>query len=354
MCSYEQTYDVMKCAVKRDRFETIEGWVPMIQRPTDHGGVDGATKIETLTENQLIAELGRLYYLEDVPKVELARRFGISRFKIARMLTKGRERGVIRIEIHEPTMNLVAYSEPLRATLGLPLVRVIESRGEPGHVRDEIGAMGAQVLREIVRPGDVVGMGWGRTVLSVASHLGEPPELTIVQLSGIVPSSTPSSPIERVRSRVEGAGGAVHSISAPLFAGSEERRDKWSADLGYVRHLYEHLDLAIVPIGSWDPPETELRRVFPPAIREQLDEVMPVAEMLGYWFNADGGVVAPEITRMCVTAETQHLSAAPHVVAVASGISKARAILGVARSGLITGLVTDRETAEHLLLLASE
>lgn len=44
---------------------------------------------DSMTEDQLLAELGRLYYLEDVSKVDLGRRFDLSRFKIARMLAKG-------------------------------------------------------------------------------------------------------------------------------------------------------------------------------------------------------------------------------------------------------------------------
>ncbi|GAA1311869.1 sugar-binding domain-containing protein [Brachybacterium tyrofermentans] len=87
-------------------------------------------------------------------------------------------------------------------------------------------------------------------------------------------------------------------------------------------------------------------------MRAQLDDEAPVAEMLGHWFSADGGVVAQDVTRMSVTTEIHQLSAAPHVVAVAAGSEKAQAIMGVARSGLITGLVTDRRAAERMLEIA--
>lgn len=323
---------------------------PFLGEPGDHATARGGA----LTESQLIAEMGRLYYLEDVSKVKLGKMFDLSRFKIARMLAKGREEGTIRIEINEPTMNLPELAEPLKATLGLPLVRVVESRGTPSQVRDAVGAMGAQLMREALEPGDLIGVGWGKTVLSVASQYVDPPELTVVQLSGVVPSSTPASPIERLRAQVENIGGAVHAISAPLFAGSAQRRDSWVAGLGPTRNLYEKLDLAVVGIGAWQPLATELHRVFPPSVKEKLDAVEPIAEILGHWFTAEGGVVATDVTRMCVTTEVHHLSAAPHVLAVASGAEKARAILGVARSGLITGLITDREAAEAMMRIASE
>src|SRR5699024_277063 len=92
-----------------------------------HADRSDAARGDAMTEDQLLAELGRLYFLEDVSKVELGRRFNLSRFKVARMLAKGRERGIIRIEIHEPTQNLPEYADPLKTTLGLPMVRVVET-----------------------------------------------------------------------------------------------------------------------------------------------------------------------------------------------------------------------------------
>lgn len=304
---------------------------------------------DALSESQLIAQLARRYYLEDISKVELAKQFGISRFKIARLLAKGREEGIIRIEILEPTTDLPMFSSPLRDYLGLDLVRVIDSQGEATEIREQLGAMGASVIGELACPGDNVGFTWGRTMLSVASQLTDPPPFTAVQITGEIPSEAPTSPIERLRPRLEAVQGAAHAIKAPLFVGTTSERQTWMDDLTFVRGLFEHLDLAIVSVGSWDPPETQIRDEFPPAVTARIDASGAVGEIAGIWFNADGKVVAPEVTRLCVTLETHHLRHTPHVVAVAAGASKARAIIGAARSGFISGLVTDRDTAQRIL-----
>ncbi|MGP9539140.1 sugar-binding domain-containing protein [Brachybacterium sp. AOP43-C2-M15] len=317
-----------------------------------HAGKDDAAHGDALSGDQLLAELGRLYYLEDVSKVDLGRRFGLSRFKIARMLAKGRERGIVRIEIHEPTQNLPVVADPLKTTLGLPLVRVVESKGSPVQVRDAVGLMGAQLLRESLEGGDVVGMGGGRTMHALGAQIQEPPAVTLVQLVGALPSTSPTAPLDELRPRVEGAGGSVHTFGAPLFAGSVQRRDSWTSQMSAVRELYDGLDLAVVGIGAWGSARSVLRTAYPPAVCTRIDDEGPVAEMLGHWFTADGAVVAQDVTRMSVTTEIHQLSAAPHVVAVAAGADKAKAILGVARSGLITGLITDRQAAERMLEIA--
>jgi len=317
-----------------------------------HADRSDAARGDAMTEDQLLAELGRLYFLEDVSKVELGRRFDLSRFKVARMLAKGRERGIIRIEIHEPTQNLPEYADPLKTTLGLPMVRVVETDRSSAEVRDTVAQMAAQLLRESWEEGDVVGMGGGRTLHALGGHVVEAPALTVVQLVGVLPSSDQVAPLAQLRSSIETAGGNIHTFGTPLFAGSIQRRDSWTSQLGAVRELYDRLDLAVVGIGAWGPEDSVLREAYPPAVRSRLDDAGPVAEMLGHWFTADGGVVAQDITRMSITTEIPQLSAAPHVIAVAAGEGKAEAIMGVARSGLITGLVTDREAAARMLQLA--
>lgn len=218
-----------------------------------HSDQDDAARSDAMTEDQLLAELGRLYFLEDVSKVDLGRRFDLSRFKVARMLAKARERGIIRIEIHEPTQNLPEYADPLKTTLGLPMVRVVETDGSPARVRDTVSQMAAQLLRESWEEGDVVGMGGGRTLHSLGSHFMGTPALTVVQLVGVLPSSAQMAPLEQLRPGVEAAGGSVHAFGTPLFAGSAQRRDSWVSQLSDVRELYDRLDLAVVGIGAWGP-----------------------------------------------------------------------------------------------------
>ena len=273
-----------------------------------------------LPEPQLIASLARRHYLEDVSKVQLAKEFGISRFRIARLLAKGREEGIIRLEIIDPSTDLPMLSEPLASHLGLRYVRVIGSNGTDTDVRTQLGSMGAQLLGELVKPGDNLGLGWGRTVAEVAKNLRHLPPITVIQISGALAAAHASSPIDNIREAVLSANGYIHD-----------------------------LDTALVSIGSWEHKETQLYREFPPSVRARLDQVKPAGELAGIWFDETGKVLAPEVTRMCMTLETHHLSQTPRVIAVAAGAKKVSAILGAARTGLITGLVTDRDTAEALL-----
>src|SRR5947207_13927115 len=51
-------------------------------------------------EALLTARLARRYYIDGVSKSDIAEEFGLSRFKVARMLEKARSSGLVRIELH--------------------------------------------------------------------------------------------------------------------------------------------------------------------------------------------------------------------------------------------------------------
>ena len=48
------------------------------------------------------AVIARRYYLEGRTRVEIAEEFGLSRFKVARMLEEALESGMVEITIHDP------------------------------------------------------------------------------------------------------------------------------------------------------------------------------------------------------------------------------------------------------------
>lgn len=305
--------------------------------------------LDSLNRSQLIAYLARRHYLEGVSKVDLAEQTHLSRFKIARLLEEGYQRGIIRIQILEPTTNLPMYSEPLRAHLNLEEVRVIDSTVTGSTQRQQVGAMGAEFVHSILTPSQILGFAWGRTTHSAAEQLAKLPAITAIQLTGSIVDEGSQSPIDAMRSEVELAGGSAHAVLAPLYVGPHVEQEKASSDLNYLLGLYDHVDIAVLSIGSWNPPTSQLRRVLPIPLRDRLDAAQPAAELAGIWFDDDGKIICPEVTRQCITVTPHQLRKTPKVVALATGDAKIEAIYAVAKSGLITSLITDRYSAECLL-----
>ena len=71
--------------------------------------------------------MARRFYLEGKSKIQIAEEFGVSRFKVARVLETALERDLVRIEIRVPAELDAERSDALRARYGLRHAVVVES-----------------------------------------------------------------------------------------------------------------------------------------------------------------------------------------------------------------------------------
>src|SRR3712207_6818646 len=144
------------------------------------GKMDAVDKTLPVLERARLAAIARRYFLEQRSKVEIAEEFGLSRFKVARMLEQARELGIVRIQIEETAPIDDALSAALVEHFGLHQAVVVDSEpGDDRSLRARIGEAGAGVLTRSLAPGDVLGLAWGRTLTAMIEALPGLPEVSV-------------------------------------------------------------------------------------------------------------------------------------------------------------------------------
>ena len=143
----------------------------------------------------LLADVARRFYLLDETKSQIADALGISRFKVARLLTEAKETGVATIEIHDGSPISPNLAPCLRDHLKLKDVIITPSCRDMDTERDSMGRAGARYLCDRLHEGQVVGFSWGRTLMPIATHVHDMPRATFVQLTGVVGNNPSQSPI---------------------------------------------------------------------------------------------------------------------------------------------------------------
>ena len=116
------------------------------------------------------AVIARRYYLEGRTRIQIAEEFGLSRFKVARMLDEALESGMVEITIHNPGSIDVDLSTALQRRYGLR-ARLRRRRPMPSNTADRVEAVAkamAELLQSILRDGDVIGVDCGRTLTHIA------------------------------------------------------------------------------------------------------------------------------------------------------------------------------------------
>lgn len=297
--------------------------------------------------------MARRYYLEDRSKTEIAEEFGVSRFRVSRILDRARATGLVRIEISLPSAIDADLSVQLRRTFGLHYAIVVTTPSEPAELlRTNLGQVAASLLAEVVVEGDVLGIGWGRSLTAMTAALESLPRCTIVQLTGAIGSADVlESSIEMVRRVAAASGGPAYPIYAPLVVDTPEtagaiRRQPQVAE---AFRLFDRLTKAVVAIGSWDPPDSQLRNGVDEFEREAMRSLGVRAEICSTLVADDGHAVPAELTDRQIAISGNQLRNIPEVIAVAGGRAKAEAIRAVLKGGYITSLVTDASVAGLLL-----
>ncbi len=305
----------------------------------------------TVEERSRLLSVARRFYIDDQSKIEIAADLGISRFKVARMLELARAHGLVTIRLNDDGALDGDLSQHLAQHLGLAEVVVVHANGDAEHVRRRVATAGAEFLSSTLRDGETLGMAWGRTLSALTESLPRLPRMSIVQLTGAAGSDLGQSPVELVRLLAQNSGGSAHPIFAPLVVETAEiaRSLRQQPDIARAIAMFADVTTALVSVGSWNPPDSQLYEFLPQADRDDLVARGVIAEVSATLLSADGDEIADDFADRTIAVTSAQLRAIPRVLAVAAGTRKVGAVAAVAQAGLITGLVVDHSLAEALL-----
>jgi len=301
----------------------------------------------------LTATVARRYYLDDRSKVEIAEEFGLSRFKVARLLDSARASGLVQIEIGYPGGIDVQRSSRLQEAYRLRHAIVIDSNDDhAAALRRRLGEAAAQLLTEVVTSGDVLGLAWARSVSAMAGALIRLPAIPVVQLTGALsrPDADDSS-IEVVRKVARVSGGPAYFFYAPLIVGDAgtARALRRQPEVARAFDQLPSVTKAVVGIGLCEPGQSTVYDALDEREQQVLRRLGVCADISGILLKADGGPVHAELSDRIIGVNAAQLRPVPEVLAIAYGQAKAPAVRAALTSGLVNALVTDAALADVLL-----
>lgn len=307
------------------------------------------------SHEELLARVGRDYYLRNRSKVDIATSYGVSRFQVARMLDEARLSGIVDIEVHFPAALSTAGTDRLERLLGVRHVVVTDGAAEEGQVREILSRAAAEEITREARAGATIGISWSRTLDIASRHVEKLPKCDIVQLAGALPSAGSNS-LEIIQRLGHLSGGRTWPLWAPLVVedvstASGLRRQPEIAD---ALAKADSLDLAVVAIGAWKSNLSTVWERVDNKVRTEATRAGAVAECSGRLLDIDGLPVASELDVRVIAVTVEQLKRTPRVIAVAQGAARADAVRAAAKAGFITTLIVDEALASALTAAMDE
>ncbi len=308
----------------------------------------------------LLARVAKLYYLDDLSQNEIAAQVGISRSAISRILTEARRLGIVEIRIHQPLQRDDRIEQALMERFGLQQAAVVNTGAniKLSESLQIVGEMAATLLAQRLPEIAVLGISWGTAVAATVDALPvlHLPELQVVQIIGAAGSTTnmtdtPDLAVWAARK----LGSQFRVLSAPMFVENAVVAGSLLTNrtVAEALDLASKADVALVGIGGIDPTINSVIRAGY-ATREYIEMLRSqgvVGDVCGLYFNLAGDVMDIELHERRIGISQQWLTSHhKQVIGVAVGEAKIPAILGALNGRLIGTLVTDRSTAECLLV----
>ncbi|MGX1267325.1 sugar-binding transcriptional regulator [Streptomyces phaeoluteigriseus] len=309
----------------------------------------------------LAAAVARRFYLEQRSKVEIAKEFGISRFKVARLLDAAVAHDIVRIDITVPAEVDVPLGRALTERFGLRHGIVVNlGRGEgrtasPADQRQSgrwLGTAAARLLSEIAEEGDVIGLDGSHAVDALSESVTRLPLCDVVQLTGVHGRDLAhDAAITAVRRTAAAGGGRAFPLHTPFLLPDAATAAVLRSQPATAETLdrFGLVTKAVVGIGAWDAPHSPVYGALSEPEREKLRAAGACAEVAGHVLDAVGRVMPTELSARTIAVGAAELRGVAELVGVTAGESGIGAVRAVLRSGLLTGVVTDAATARRLL-----
>jgi DNA-binding transcriptional regulator LsrR (DeoR family) len=300
----------------------------------------------------LTATVARRYYLEGVSKSDIAAEIGVSRFKVARMLDWARATGLVRIELDTRGEIDLDLSVRVRAAHGLRHCVVIDApEDDETLLRASLGRAAAELLTEIVEPGDVLGLAWARSLMAMRTSLTRLPACDVVQLTGALSLPADDSSIELVRDLARRSNGQGFVYYAPMVLpdAATARVLRTQPDIARAIERYPDVTKAVIGVGAWQQGLSTVVGALTEQERREIYGLGVRGELSGVQIDGDGNPVVTPLTDRLIGIDATQLHAVPDVIAVAYGTAKVDAVRAGIRGGFITSLVTHAAMASGLL-----
>src|SRR4051794_32118341 len=301
----------------------------------------------------LTASVARRYYLDGRSKVEIAEEFGLSRFKVARLIDAARDSGLVRIEIHHQGEIDVNLSAHVQDRFGLQHAIIVDTPDDHAEsLRQHLGRAAAELLSEVITPRDVLGLAWARSVSAMAKSLPRLPGIPVVQLTGALslPNDDDCS-VDAVRDVARASGGRAYVFYAPFTVpdATTARALRQQPEVARAFGQLPSVTKAVAGVGLWECGQSTLYDASTESDRRALRDLGVCADISGVFVSAQGDPVPTDLAERMIAISAEEMRAIPEVIVIPYGVRKAPAVFAALRSGLVGGIVTHTTLAEAVL-----
>lgn len=312
-------------------------------------------------DDDLLVQAAWHYYVSGENQGEVAKRLGISRFKVTRLLGEARDLGIVQVSVRARCSETLRLGKEIAESYGLvqclvtPPLHVSAAVLDEERARHAVGVLAAQFLaRRLGSAAEMtVGLGWGRTVAAMVDcfPIINCQGARFVSLMGSLSRTGRTNPFEVVHRLAAACGAEAYVLPAPFIADSgKDYRVIMSQRL--VREalsLGRSAQLLVASFGECSRhSQIGLQGLLDGREIDALMRAGAIGDILGKFFDESGRFISNAANERTPGLSVEDMRAGELVV-LAAGLSKLKALRALLASRLVKHLIVDGDLAMALL-----
>ena len=309
---------------------------------------------------RMITKVARLYHTRGMRQTEIAESLGISQARVSRLLSAAEENSIVRTVVVVPDGLYGDLEDELEKQFGLLEVHVVDAVGsDESTMVSDLGHAVSSVMEVLPLEAKVIGFtSWSRSLREFAANmrpLQKSSATAVVEmLGGVGPPSVQHEATLATERLARSTGSAPMFLRAPGVVASAEVREAVLNQDSHAQAALKELDtmdIALVGIGHCEivPPLVAGDNFFSEQQFEMSRKLGAVGQVNLRFINEKGEPIESELDELVIGVTLDQLKKTPRRIGVAGGPSKYDAIYAAVVGGWVNVLVTDVDTARHLL-----
>jgi deoxyribonucleoside regulator len=306
-------------------------------------------------ELKLLSKIARLYYLEDLNQQTIAEKLNISRTKVSRYLTKARKEKVVEIRINSQRERFEELERGIEKNFGIKECLLVSSSDDSLETHRQMAVSLSGLLERFLKDGDLLGVGWGKTLKSVVGCL-EPEKKIAIKviplLGGLGKTSIEVHTNSVAKAFADRFGGTGYVLHSPAVLDSREAKEMLERDssIREIIEMFEKVHTAVLGMSDIGLDSTMIQTGnFTVDDFKYLSNLGAVGDVNLIFINKEGSPVPNRLDDRIVKISFEKLKKINNVIGIAFGEKKIKIISGALSCGLVNILITDEATGLKLL-----
>lgn len=321
--------------------------------------------------NFAILKAAYLYYIKNVPQIEIAEKMNISITTVSRLIKKAREEKIVEFVIRDPYIECMYLEEELVKTFGLKDV-IIAPNDFVSHVDDAentaeaikklVALEGARYLQRIITKDDVLGVTWGTTMYYLIHYLNpcQKVNAAFVTLHGSIAFCDHELDVRTLTSRMAMAfGGRQYYLLTEALMSNREIADsiKNEKNTKVVFDMFDEVTISVNGIGSMYPKVNSVLAGRDYLAEEELYYLKKenvYGDIALRFINERGEECGGDLRDRTIAIDLEKLKKINTKIAIASDESKAHTIYSVLKGKLVDVLIIDYALGRAIMELSAK